>query len=68
MIAFIKETEDTVQTPSMRKARRMVVDTLLESDHASDSTPPLKAWKAWLFMLWVMAAVVVYFACMVGWM
>ena len=68
MIAFIKETEDTVQTPSMRKARRMVVDTLLESDQAADSARPVKAWRAWLFTVWVMAVVVVYFACMVGWM
>ena len=65
MIAPIQQT-DPPQSPAMRRAHGMVASTLLKKQrHAADATP-VPAWRAWLFVAWVVAVTAVYAAYMIG--
>jgi hypothetical protein len=59
MIAFIKPPEESTKSPARRRTRRLLADTLLpRRSGRPDSTPPIAAWKAWLFVGWLALAAV----------
>ncbi|HUT13308.1 MAG TPA: hypothetical protein VMY42_22665 [Thermoguttaceae bacterium] len=65
MIAPIRETQRVRRTPTLRRAHRLLVSTLLpKSSHAADKAPPIPRWQAWLFTLWVAAVSATYLAHM----
>jgi hypothetical protein len=65
MIAPIQQTEPPRSSSELRRARHLVAATLLEQQpELADDAPPVRAWKAWLFVAWVTVTTVVYFAHM----
>jgi len=71
MIAPLRETDpDTVHaSPHLREAHRFVASTLLspQADSGRDA-PPVPAWKAWLFTVWVVVITAAYCAFALGWL
>ena len=66
MIAPIRETEAPRRSPAIRRAYRLVAGRLLKRGAVPDDAPPVPAWKAWLFVGWVVVVTTVYFAYMLG--
>lgn len=57
MIAPIREPDRWSNVPSeaLRRARRIVAETLLPPSRDQQESPPrVPAWKAWLFAAWVL--------------
>ena len=51
----------------LRRARRIVALTFFARDRQSgETTPPIAAWRAWLFAGWVVLVSGAYFARMLG--
>ncbi|MHC4402754.1 MAG: hypothetical protein ACYTG0_24080 [Planctomycetota bacterium] len=69
MIAPLPPTDPkTTETEwTLRRARRLVVSTLLKRRPAwGGDGPPVSAGRAWLFAGWVAIVATVYFAAMLG--
>jgi hypothetical protein len=67
VIAPSRLTEETTPESGLQSARRMVATVLFE--HATplaQKAPRLAAWRAWLFVGWIVAVAVVYGAHLVG--
>ena len=65
MIAFYRQTDESTSTMAVRRARRLAASSLLSQESPpARSTPPVAAWKAWLFAAWVVVVTGVYFAHM----
>ena len=67
MIAPIEGPKASAPSPGIRHAHRLVASTLLEQrPRPRDCTPPVPAWRAWLFTTWAVVVAAVYFMCMAG--
>jgi hypothetical protein len=67
MIAPIRQNDDPPRLAGMRRAHRIVASRLLRNqDRPTDVGPPVPAWQAWLLSGWVVLAVLIYAACMIG--
>lgn len=67
MIAPIRHTADVPESRAMRRARRVVAATLLQTGpQPPEHAPPVRARKAWAFSGWVAAVTVLYVLHMIG--
>ncbi len=69
MIAFYQQTknENTVSTPRMHRAHRMVASRFLtQGTEQHGSPPPVAAWQSWLFSAWVVVVISTYFLHLFG--
>ena len=71
MIAPLDQlTPETVKRRGrLHHARRLVASTFLKPrTEPSSNTPPVPAWRAWTFTLWVITVSAIYLATMLGWL
>jgi hypothetical protein len=67
MVAPLRQTKATKPSPAMQRAYQLVAATLLKRQlRPAETTPPVSAWKAWTFTIWVTAATVIYLAYWLG--
>ncbi len=67
MIAPSRLTEESPPESGLQSARRMVAAVLFEHQTTpARDVPRLPAWRAWLFVGWIIAVAVVYCAHLVG--
>lgn len=63
MIAPLHTKKKTPASRRLRAARAMIAAMLLPSEAPA---PPIAAWKAWLFVVWIGMTVLVYALSMAG--
>ena len=69
MIAPLRQDDGPAvsDNPTMRKARRLVAEALFaEQEETPAGAPPVPAWQAWAFVLWIVGVMGVYLASMAG--
>jgi len=67
MIAPCQPTTETPPRGTMPSARRLVAAVLFERPGAPDHDPPgVAAWRAWLFVGWVVVVAICYGAGLLG--
>jgi len=67
VIAPSRLTEEASPESGLQSARRMVATVLFEhSTPPAPNVPRLPAWRAWLFVGWIVAVAVAYGAHLVG--
>ena len=65
MIAPIEGPKASAPSPGIRRAHSLVASTLLKQRPLPrDRTPPVPAWRAWLFTTWAVVVAAVYFMYM----